>query len=56
MNNLKLLTLAFVSRPTVSIGQILDFFESAPRLSEVTLTSAAPTLALKMDDWYHCHT
>jgi hypothetical protein len=44
MNNLTSLTLILVSQPTVSLGQILDFFESAPRLSEVTLTSAAPTV------------
>ena len=44
MNNLTSLILAFVSRPTVSLGQILDFFESAPRLLEVVLTAAAPTL------------
>jgi hypothetical protein len=44
MNNLKSLTLAFVSRSTVSLEEILNFFESAPHLSEVTLFSAAPTL------------
>ena len=43
MNNLTSLTLDLLSRPTVSIGQILDFFESAPRLLEVTLFSSNPT-------------
>lgn len=44
MNNLTSFALGFVSQPTVSIGQILDFFESAPRLTDVNLLSAAPTL------------
>ena len=44
MYNLTSLTLAFIiSQPIAFLGQMLDFFENAPRLSEVTLTSAIPT-------------
>jgi len=41
MINLTLFSLGFVSNHTISIGQLLDFFESAPRLLEVELLYAA---------------
>ena len=47
MNNLMFLTLAFLPQSTVSLGQVLDFLESAPRLWRVTLTSATPTLEVQ---------
>ncbi|KAF9783724.1 hypothetical protein BJ322DRAFT_1066807 [Thelephora terrestris] len=43
MKNLTSFGLTSVEQPTLSLGQFLDFFESAPSLSEVRLTSAAPT-------------
>ena len=43
MDNLTSFSLADVSDPTISVGQVLDFFESAPRLLEVGFSSAAPT-------------
>ena len=44
MNNLTSLSLAFVTQPTPSVGQFLDFFESAPRLLVVDLVSATPAI------------
>lgn len=44
MNNLTSFSLSHMTRPAVSVGQILDFFESAPRLREVELISATPTV------------
>ena len=43
MVNLVSFTLARIPLGGVSIGHLLDFFESAPRLREVELTSATPT-------------
>ena len=43
MVNLTSFALGYVFEPEVTIGQLLDFFESAPRLFDVELTFAAPT-------------
>jgi hypothetical protein len=42
MANLTSLSLGYILRPKLSIGQFLDFFEGAPRLLEVDLTFATP--------------
>ena len=41
MNNLTSFSLAYTARSTVSVDQILDFLESAPRLLKIKLLSAA---------------
>ena len=43
MVNLTWFSLGYVLEPRVSIGQFLDFFESAPRLLDVELTFAIPS-------------
>ena len=42
MVNLTKFTLAYVLEPRVTIGQLLDFLESAPRLLDVELTFSTP--------------
>ena len=43
MVNLTTFALGYASHPEATIGQLLDFFESAPRLLDVELTFAIPT-------------
>ena len=43
MANLTTFALGYVLSPRVTIGQLLDFFESAPRLLNIELTFATPT-------------
>ena len=47
MNNLTQFTLAFMVQPTVSLGQLLDFFESSPCLVTITLLLAAPNFGVQ---------
>ena len=41
--NLTTFALGYVLNPRVTIGQLLDFFEGAPRLLNIELTFATPT-------------
>jgi hypothetical protein len=43
MINLTSFSLGYVIEPSVSVGQLLDFFEGAPRLLEVELAFATPS-------------
>jgi len=43
MDGLTSFTLGYVLEPRVTIGQLLDFFESAPSLRDVDLTFSTPT-------------
>ena len=42
MANLTLFSMFYIISPRVTVGQLLDFFESAPRLSDVELRFSAP--------------
>ena len=42
MNNLTKFTLGFIERPTLCVGDLLDFFEGAPRLSEINFHTSSP--------------
>jgi hypothetical protein len=41
MNNLTSISMAYALQPAVSVGQVLDFLESAPRLLTITLIFSA---------------